>query len=73
MHRVRLPPLQDRYTGAARMTRERYSIPYFVAPRNDVIVECLPTCYNEKEPAKYAPIGWAEYLHMRSSLAFGKQ
>lgn len=72
MHRVHLPPLQDRYSGKARMTRERYSIPYFVAPKHDTIVECLPTCCNEKKPAKYAPIAWSDYLYMRSSLAFGK-
>ncbi|KAE9365543.1 Clavaminate synthase-like protein [Stipitochalara longipes BDJ] len=68
MHRVRLPPLPDRYTGALRMTCGRYSIPFFVLPNLDAIIECVPACYDEKTPAKYAPISWAEYLQMRANL-----
>jgi len=68
MHRVRLPPLQDRYTGEARITRERYSIPFFVLPHLDAIVECIPSCCDEKTLAKYGPISWAEYLQMRANL-----
>jgi isopenicillin N synthase-like dioxygenase len=71
MHRVNLPPLQDRYSGKDRMTRERYSIPYFVSPDHDAIVECIPTCCDEKNPAKYGPTLWGEYLQMRASAAFG--
>lgn len=71
MHRVHLPPLQDRYSGKARMTRERYSIPYFVGPNDDAVVECISTCCNENNPAKYGPTNWREYCYLRSSIAFG--
>ena len=60
-HRVALPPLQERYVGNERITRERYSIPYFVAPDNEEIVSCLATCVDEKHPARYEPIKFADY------------
>lgn len=40
---------------------ERYSIPFFVTPRFDVTLECLPTCCGPDRPAKYAPISYGEY------------
>ena len=40
---------------------ERYSIPFFVSPRWDVQLECLPTCQSADNPAKYPPISRAEY------------
>jgi isopenicillin N synthase-like dioxygenase len=40
---------------------ERYSIPFFISPRWDVQLECLPTCQSEDNPPKYKPISRAEY------------
>lgn len=70
MHRVTLPPLSDRFEGEQRMTRARYSIPYFVSPDSDAVVECLPTCMDENNPAKYEPTHWEEYRKMRASLQY---
>lgn len=35
---------------------ERYSIPIFFSGNPDFVVECLPNCRKEGEPAKYEPI-----------------
>jgi len=70
VHRVSLPPKQDRFTGDERMTRARYSIPYFVSPRGESVVECLPSCRDEGRPAKYGPIRWDEYMLMRASMQY---
>lgn len=40
---------------------ERYSIPFFISPRWDVRLECLPTCQGPDNPPKYPPISRAEY------------
>jgi isopenicillin N synthase-like dioxygenase len=40
---------------------ERYSIPFFVSPRWDVKLACLPSCQSADDPPKYAPISRAEY------------
>ncbi|KAL0923939.1 hypothetical protein M5K25_004726 [Dendrobium thyrsiflorum] len=32
--------------------RERYSIPFFVAPKPECVVECLPSCASEMNPPK---------------------
>ena len=41
---------------------ERHSIPFFTAPRHDVMLECLPTCQGPGNPPKYAPISYGEYV-----------
>ncbi|KAF2725178.1 Clavaminate synthase-like protein [Polychaeton citri CBS 116435] len=65
LHRVALPQLSDRFEGEERMTRQRYSIPYFVGPDPDVLVECLPSCSSTSNPAKYEPITQRAYNAMR--------
>lgn len=52
------------------MTPARYSIPYFVSPEGDSVVECLPTCTSEERPVKYKPIVWDEYRLMRASMQY---
>ncbi|KAI2812622.1 hypothetical protein CBS115989_10269 [Aspergillus niger] len=69
-HRVRLPQLPDRFEGPNRMTRERYSIPYFMSPDPDMIIECIPSCMSEAYPAKYKPTTQAEYNKMRASMMY---
>jgi isopenicillin N synthase-like dioxygenase len=69
-HRVILPPLQDRFTGDERLTRARYSIPYFVTTDPDLVVECLPSCIDDKNGAKYEPITQRDYSNMRARMQY---
>lgn len=70
LHRVTLPPLADRIVGKDRMTRERYSIVYFVSADPDAAVECLPGCVDEAHPARYEPITQRAYSQMRSKVQY---
>ncbi|KAL8503237.1 hypothetical protein ACS0TY_022109 [Phlomoides rotata] len=45
--------------------QERYSIAYFVEPNHDYIVECLPAYQSEKNPPKFPPIKYQDYLLQR--------
>lgn len=54
------------------MTRARYSIPYFVSPDGEAVVECLPVCLSETNPAKYEPTQWDLYRKMRAALQYRK-
>ncbi|KAL4874335.1 hypothetical protein BJY04DRAFT_225125 [Aspergillus karnatakaensis] len=69
-HRVGLPPLSDRIEGPDRVTRERYSIPYFMSPDDEAVIECIPSCMSEDQPAKYEPITRREYNRMRASMMY---
>ena len=69
-HRVTLPPLSDRFEGEQRITRERFSIPYFLAPDPNSVIECIPSCMGADEPAKYEPITQAGYNQMRASMQY---
>lgn len=53
------------------MTRARYSIPYFVSPDPDAVIECLPACLDARNPvAKYPPVVQEEYRRMRAKLQY---
>lgn len=41
--------------------RDRYSTPFFYTPRIDHPIVCLPTCCDDRHPAKYPPITYGEY------------
>lgn len=69
-HRVVLPPLQDRFAGDERLTRARYSIPYFVTTDPDLVIECLPSVIDESHPAKYEPITQRDYSSMRARMQY---
>ena len=45
-----------------RSGRDRYSIPLFIHPNSEFIVECLPTCTDTRNPPKEPPISSGEYL-----------
>ncbi|RAL45686.1 hypothetical protein DM860_009550 [Cuscuta australis] len=45
--------------------QERYSIPFFLEPSHDCVVECLPTCQSEENPPKFPPIKCETYLLQR--------
>lgn len=68
LHRVTLPPFQDRFTGGERMTRARYSIPYFLTTDPDLLIECLR--FDEGCPPKYEPITQREYSAMRARMQY---
>jgi len=36
--------------------RDRYSVPFFVSPEYDAVLECLPSCQDARHPAKYPPV-----------------
>lgn len=52
------------------MTRERYSIPYFVSPEGPTVVECLDTCVSEARPRRHEPIVWNDYMRMRAAMQY---
>ena len=56
LHRVVVPP-----RNPGRPTR-RQSIAFFHQPNWDARIECIPTCLNPGEAAKYPPVGSGEYL-----------
>jgi isopenicillin N synthase-like dioxygenase len=52
VHRVTKPP-----PGSAAASSPRLSIPFFTGPRNDAVVEAMPTCVGEGIPPRYACVG----------------
>lgn len=57
-HRVINPPTEHLGTS-------RYSVPFFLHPRSDMSLNCLPSCFNEKHPKSYEDITAGEYLTER--------
>lgn len=57
-HRVVNPPREKWHTS-------RYSIPFFLHPRSEMRLDCLPSCVDEQHPQHYAPISAGEYLDER--------
>jgi isopenicillin N synthase-like dioxygenase len=60
----------DRYVSTPhRVTnptgRHRYSVPFFVNPDADAVVEVMPSCVSGDEPARYEPVRAADYLASR--------
>ena len=64
-HRVVLPPV-----GTGEDSR-RLSIGFFVGPRYNAMVECLPTCCNRDDPPRYAPISVHDYRTSRFAAGAG--
>jgi len=42
--------------------RSRYSIPCFIGPNADALIEALPTCTGPDNPPKYSPVRAGEYI-----------
>jgi isopenicillin N synthase-like dioxygenase len=53
-HRVVNPPQAESHRG-------RLSLPFFLQPNFDAIVECIPSCRSDERPAKYAPVTSGEW------------
>jgi isopenicillin N synthase-like dioxygenase len=41
--------------------RDRYAIPFFLGPRFDQLIECLPTCTGPGNPPRWPPITYADW------------
>ncbi|MDT7670360.1 MAG: hypothetical protein QOC74_3143 [Pseudonocardiales bacterium] len=59
MHRVVNPPRE------VAATQTRVSIPYFVQPNYDAVIECIDSCVDAEHPAKYGPVRNGEYLYLK--------
>jgi isopenicillin N synthase-like dioxygenase len=57
-HRVVNPPRE-------KWGSSRYSIPFFLHPRSEMRLDCLPQCVTPENPLHYAPISAGEYLDER--------
>ncbi len=57
-HRVVNPPREEWH-------RPRLSIPFFLHPRSDMDLSCLPSCVTAERPLAYSPITAGEYLAER--------
>lgn len=52
--------------------RERYSVAFFLDPNPEAIVECLPGCATDENPAKYPPIRSDDFLLSRLNPTYEK-
>ena len=57
-HRVVNPPRE-------KWDTPRFSIPFFLHPRNEMKLDCLPSCIKEGEQAQYLPITAEDFLNQR--------
>jgi isopenicillin N synthase-like dioxygenase len=60
----------DRYVSTphqvvSRATGDRYSVPFFVNPDPDTVVECIPSCATAERPARYEPVTATQFLQGR--------
>lgn len=44
---------------------DRYSLPYFLDPSMDSVIECLPTCTDAQNPPRHVPVRYGDYLMER--------
>ncbi len=58
IHRVVNPPREE-------WDKPRYSIPFFMHPRSDMKLNCLPECIDENNPKHYEDITAGEFLNQR--------
>lgn len=58
IHRVVNPPKEE-------WGKPRYSIPFFMHPRSDMPLNCLPACIDEAHPKAFDDISAGEFLYER--------
>ncbi|MDA0787818.1 MAG: isopenicillin N synthase family oxygenase [Proteobacteria bacterium] len=51
--------------------RDRYSIPFFHSPRFDAVIEPVPSCVNDEQPAKFEPCTTSEHMDEMFRLSYG--
>jgi len=60
-----IPATTHRVTNPAGPNVSRYSMPFFMHPNSDVMLECLPSCVGEGEGAKFPPVRADVFLEQR--------
>ncbi|KAF9891713.1 hypothetical protein FE257_003725 [Aspergillus nanangensis] len=68
LHRVVAPPADRELGGGMELTKERYSIPFFIQADRHKVIECAQGL--EGAGAKYPPISAGEYLARRTNANF---
>lgn len=58
LHRVVNPPREE-------LGKSRYSIPFFMHPRSEMKLDCLPQCVTESRPKQHEDITAGEFLDQR--------
>jgi len=49
----------------SQTTKPRYSMPFFVHPNPEFVIDALPQCVTKENPKRYPPITAQEYLEER--------
>ncbi|TLD24218.1 hypothetical protein PspLS_06327 [Pyricularia sp. CBS 133598] len=77
LHRVGIPPdyfegvePQGTHLSGEDLTPSRYSIPYFVSPNPDAVVDCFASCVTEDRPLGYERIVYEDYRKIRASTQY---
>ncbi|KAE8152079.1 hypothetical protein BDV25DRAFT_77992 [Aspergillus avenaceus] len=52
--------------------KERYSVPFFFSPNPNKVIECLPTCLDPVQGAKYPPVTVHEWMVGRYADTYGR-
>ncbi|KAJ3798554.1 flavonol synthase/flavanone 3-hydroxylase [Lentinula aff. detonsa] len=69
LHRVRAPPRKDEGPSDG-MTKERFSMAYFMGADSDKTIDCLPGCFGPNRPKKYEPINAGDYINRRLNATY---
>ncbi|WP_428239619.1 isopenicillin N synthase family dioxygenase [Gynuella sp.] len=66
----------DEYVSTAHRVKasmpdvHRYSVPFFVEPDYETLVDCVPSCQSEQNPAKYEPIYSGDWIQSRFDATY---
>lgn len=60
-----LPATTHRVVNPDNSREKRFSMPYFVHPRPEAVLSCMPGCSSDENPQKYPPITADEFLTQR--------
>ena len=55
----------------SRSGEERYSVPFFHSPRFDAVIEPVPTCIGDGQPAKFETCTTSEHMDEMFRLSYG--
>lgn len=78
VHRVHLPAPKNSYDVVdtekeERRTKDRYSIPYFVAPKADTPLDSLDVCCTKENPNKYKSLVFSDLYAEKVAGYFAKK